>query len=301
MIQMDELLILDGKETRMPFCPPLPHGHPRVVETKTDDPERIEFNEWISSRACLCQYRGTWEIKEDRLYLVNLQGIYKLVGDAPLPADWFTGFLRIPRRDLVFFFHKEFGEVWEKERSMEINNGMVVKSWVIDMKGREWDEFALGLRKHPGSGNSVVVPDFIEYSCSEDNLFCGFCGRYGVHPECREQVNKIWADKRDLLRQFTIEGRFGPVSSEPEMTLEDAVFRLRKHLGHEPEFDVTQVMENRNWWLIPHGWIGMLGFIVDKHTGRIAALGSGWGELLNAIKAYEAGHIELDPPCEESL
>lgn len=288
--QMDEILILDGKETRMPFCPVLPQGHPRVVETSTEDPERIQFSEWITSGACLRRYRGTWEIEEDRFYLAHLQGMFKLMGDGRLFADWFTGVLTILPRDEVFFFHKESGAVWEKERFMEISNGLVVKSLVLDTNGSRWDEFALGLRKHPGSGSSIVVPGFVENS--EDDPVCEFCGRKGVHPECREQVNKIWAARQILLRRFTIDGRFGPVTKDPEMTLADAVFILTKHLGYQPEFDVTQVIENKNWWLIPHGWIGMLGFIVEKRNRRITELGSGLGGLLEAIQAYESGVVE---------
>jgi hypothetical protein len=112
--QRDELLILGVKETVMAFCPSMPHGHQRVVETKTDDPERIQFYAWITSRVCLRQYIGTLEVKEDRVYLLHLQGIYKFVGDSPFPQDWLTGFLRIPRREELYFLHEESGKDGDK-------------------------------------------------------------------------------------------------------------------------------------------------------------------------------------------
>ena len=294
--QTHELLILDGQEVRMPFCPPLPHGHARIVETLDNDPERMRFNEWMHSPACVRQYRGVWEIVDDRFYLTGLEGKYKLLGSGKLLAVWFTGRLHIPRRDTLFFVHRELGQVWERERFIEIEKGMVVNSRIIDVNDVEWDEFQLGLRKHACSGTKCQIPEFVELPSGQDPPVCGHCGRSGIHPECREEMKRLRAGKRFSLRQFSIDGRFGPVSTDPEMTLEDAVYRLKEHLGHEPEFDVTEVIENRNWWLIPHGWIGMLGFIVEKHTGRIAELGSGWGELLAAIEAYEAGLIEPECP-----
>jgi hypothetical protein len=111
--QIQELLILNGEKTSMAFCPHLPYGHPRIVETEADEKEPDEISEWIFSTACWRRYRGTWEIKDGKFYLVRLQGTYKLVGDDPLLADWFTGILRIPRGEELLYVHMGFGTVFE--------------------------------------------------------------------------------------------------------------------------------------------------------------------------------------------
>jgi len=65
--------------------PPLPGSHPRI---------------WAShdgrlSTACWRGYIATWEIKDGRLYLVELSDrhTYRLEGDEPLFAEWFSGAL----------------------------------------------------------------------------------------------------------------------------------------------------------------------------------------------------------------
>ena len=68
--QIHEKLILDFEETSMAFCPPLPKGHPRILQP---GPERV-----INSTACWSGYQGTWEIKDGCLYLVALRGRFQL-------------------------------------------------------------------------------------------------------------------------------------------------------------------------------------------------------------------------------
>ncbi|WOH37649.1 hypothetical protein RI844_20180 [Thalassotalea fonticola] len=46
--------------------------------------------------ACWRAYVGTWEINEDKLFLVSIKGKYKLLGNPPLFADWYSGTIKIP-------------------------------------------------------------------------------------------------------------------------------------------------------------------------------------------------------------
>jgi hypothetical protein len=121
--QISELLILEGEKTSMAFCPPLPYDHQRIVET---DSHKFGFS------ACWREYVGTWEIKDSRFYLIHLEGRYNLVGDGPLFADWFTGVLRIPRGEVLFYVHMGFETVCEEELLIEIENGVVGNACVID-------------------------------------------------------------------------------------------------------------------------------------------------------------------------
>jgi hypothetical protein len=86
----------------MNFCPPLPEHHPRLIELtpaelKTEIHTAIEtetIDRLIFSTACWRSYVGTWAIVDGCLYLVGIKGKYKIVGDEPIFADWFTGVTR---------------------------------------------------------------------------------------------------------------------------------------------------------------------------------------------------------------
>ncbi len=157
--QVHELLILNGEETSMAFCPPLPYGDPRLLQVVSGEAEPSEINEWIFSSACWRRYRGTWEIKDGRLYLVRLQGIYKLVGDDPIPADWFAGVLRVPRGKELVYVHMGFGTVFEQELHIKIENGVVTATRIIDNRGKKHDEWQLGMRNLPGFENRFPGDD----------------------------------------------------------------------------------------------------------------------------------------------
>src|SRR5262245_3036712 len=64
--------------------------------------------------------------RPDPLPKAILSGIYKLVGNEPLLADWFTGVLRIPRGERLFL------SVYEEEVRVRIERGVVVETRVTD-------------------------------------------------------------------------------------------------------------------------------------------------------------------------
>lgn len=115
--QIHERLIFDGEETSMAFCPPLPKGHSRIIEI---DPDKALF-----STACWRGYQGTWEIKDGQFYLVGLGGRFRLQGEEPLLADWFSGVLRIPRGEMLQYVHMGFGSVFEEEVHVKIVRGVL--------------------------------------------------------------------------------------------------------------------------------------------------------------------------------
>jgi len=124
----------------------------------------------------------------------------------------------------------------------------------------------------------------------EDEV-CEWCGMSGYHPGCQAEMAD-WAEQvRVRLLQFTMGGSFGPDPSGSGMSFGEAVARLEQYLDYVPDFDAEAVIENKRWWYIPHCWIGMLGFVVDKSTGRVYKLGSGLGDLVQALTAYEQGRV----------
>jgi len=151
--QMPERLIIDGEPAMLTFCPPLPFGHPRLIQVDEEEASNT------FSTACWRGYIGSWEIKEGRFFLCGLCGQYKLQGEEPLFADWFTGVLRIPRGRMLHYVHMGFGSVYEKELHIKIEKGVVVKSHVVDNRGKCFNEWELGWENLPGGENRFSGDD----------------------------------------------------------------------------------------------------------------------------------------------
>lgn len=153
--QVHERLIIDGEETSMAFCPPLPYGHPRIIEVDDES----SYDDPFSSTACWRGYIGTWEIRDDRFFIVGLRGRYRLVGNEPIFADWFTGVLRIPRGEFLQYVHMGFGSVYEQELHVKIESGVVVRSLMVDNRGKKFDDRELGWQNLPGGENRFPGDD----------------------------------------------------------------------------------------------------------------------------------------------
>jgi hypothetical protein len=150
--QAHEQLILDGRQTSMSFCPPLPEGHPRLIPV-TAESMTYSDKDVMNSSACWRGYVGTWEIHDDRLFLAGLVGRLRLVGREPLFADWFTGVLRVPLGSLLLYVHMGFGSVYEGELHIRIEQGLVVAKRTIEKHGQQWNRWDLTVRNFPGGEN----------------------------------------------------------------------------------------------------------------------------------------------------
>lgn len=157
--QIHERLIFEGRETSMAFCPPLPERHPRIITPKPDESPSDASDQILSSTACWRGYLGTWEIRDGRFYLVGLRGAYRLVGEEPLLADWFTGTLRVPQGELLQYVHMGFGSVYEQEIHVKIEHGIVTASRTVDNRGNEHDPRKLGWQNLPGGENRFAGDD----------------------------------------------------------------------------------------------------------------------------------------------
>lgn len=148
--QVHERLILDGVETSMAFCPPIPRGHPGIVDDDARDADPI-----VGSTACWRGYIGTWEVRDRRLWLVAVEGCARVVGE-PVLADWFNGVLRIPRGEELQYVHMGFGTVFEEEVHLRVEEGRVTGRRVIDNRKRAASESDPGL---PGRENRFAGDD----------------------------------------------------------------------------------------------------------------------------------------------
>ena len=161
--QIREILIIDGAETSMAFCPPLPIGHPRLIDVEPKWPAEPGESIIVNSTACWRRYQATWEIKNGRLYLNGVRGTFRLQGHEPLPADWFSGVLRVPRGERLRYVHMGFGSVYEEELHIKIESGLVVELRVRDNRGKENDDPDLGQKNLPGGENRFPGDDTLEW------------------------------------------------------------------------------------------------------------------------------------------
>jgi hypothetical protein len=157
--QVHEKLIYEGEMMSIAFCPHLPARHPRILEVDPEEARGEDLPSILFSTACWRQYIGTWEIRDGRFYLVDITGRYKMVGDDPIPADWFSGVIRIPRGEILHYVHMGFGSVYEQEIHVKVKDGQVVRSRVIDNRGKEFDSEELAWRNLPGSENRFEGDD----------------------------------------------------------------------------------------------------------------------------------------------
>lgn len=121
----------------MSSCPPLPAGHPRLLAVAAPDLTKREgVPGVVFSTGCWRRYLGTWEVKGGRLYLTRVKGLYELVGDEPLFADWVSGWLVVPRGDVLRYVHMGFGSVYERELHLRFEAGVLAETREVDNRGR---------------------------------------------------------------------------------------------------------------------------------------------------------------------
>jgi hypothetical protein len=94
-------------------------------------------------------YVGTWEILNDRLYLVELNGTLKSGDEASMEsvfpgftervfAHWFSGCLRIPQGKRLEYVHMGYASTYERDVLLTLQNGVVVAKEVrVNGKGED--------------------------------------------------------------------------------------------------------------------------------------------------------------------
>ncbi|MGL4335142.1 MAG: hypothetical protein ACRCSC_08820 [Lactococcus garvieae] len=120
--QIHEKLRLNGTSTTMACCPPLPTDNPRLVEVKCN---KIRTDCWR-------EYQGSWAIEDGKFFLVGISGKYKLSGREPIFANWFSGTIIIPEGNILEYVHGGFDAIYEQEKHVTIQNGLVTATITID-------------------------------------------------------------------------------------------------------------------------------------------------------------------------
>lgn len=138
--QVNEILMYEGKIKPLSSEPLEPYfneqQHPRLRNTTCNG---ISTGNWRG-------YVGTWEIKENELYLIKLiKGncsekppeipLTEIFPNQPTPikATWFSGTLKVP-------LGKSFydGLIYEKELLFTIEKGVVISKKLVDNSNKEF-------------------------------------------------------------------------------------------------------------------------------------------------------------------
>ena len=109
--QIPEWIIIDGEQTTMAFCPPLPADEPRVIIRKVNQYTELDNDSTLRSTGCWRHYVGSWEIRDGALYLIGIRGRYALLGDEPLLADWVNATLRITDGEMLTYVPPQSADV----------------------------------------------------------------------------------------------------------------------------------------------------------------------------------------------
>jgi hypothetical protein len=83
-------------------------------------------------------YIGSWEIVDDRLYLISLQGKLENGADTTLEtifpdfphkvfAHWYSGSIRIPEGKQIEYVHMGYASTYERDLFLEFERGVAVR------------------------------------------------------------------------------------------------------------------------------------------------------------------------------
>lgn len=122
--QISEILRVGIKTYDLTNFPPIPEDHPRIAKGS-------DSGGFPSSSACSRGYRGVWEVKDGRFYLVKVDGKSNLVGAEPLFADWYSDKVWAVFGDVVNQEEAGLEDVYDGEFHAVVEKGVVVSTEVV--------------------------------------------------------------------------------------------------------------------------------------------------------------------------
>jgi hypothetical protein len=120
-----EKLIYEGEEKSIIFGYILPLNEPRIKKVYCD---HAYTGSWQG-------YNGIWEINNNILYLVHIEGRYSLKSDTPLFAYWINDTIVVPKGRRIAT-HSYMPPDYEIELHLTIKNGIVVKTKTVDNRDK---------------------------------------------------------------------------------------------------------------------------------------------------------------------
>ena len=117
--QVKEQIIIDGQKYPLLNAMSLP-----------EDDSIIQHKKGVieTSSNCWRGYVGTWEIKDDTLYLVDFSsGKYDVLVNLPILADWISGTAKVATGEVKASSSWDI-ETYETEMHLTFENGLVIKT-----------------------------------------------------------------------------------------------------------------------------------------------------------------------------
>ena len=111
-------------------------SHPLGSYLRKEDISFVKY-----SSACIRGYEGTWEIKNHKLFLIDLManvgykkvGIeYLFQGQTEVFAEWFTGEIRMPTGEELESVHLGYASTYEYDLFFDIVNGELTNIREVD-------------------------------------------------------------------------------------------------------------------------------------------------------------------------
>jgi len=130
--QIQDSLNIEGLPS-MIGCDMVIEPHPRIIKLGYEAASASYPGAFSTN--CHRDFLASWTIKDSKLYLIDVIGIYNLIGEKLLFAEWYSGTIRAGAGQ--FFCGPKFGYDFRCEREFEIE---VVNGVVIKTKERKYDE-----------------------------------------------------------------------------------------------------------------------------------------------------------------
>ena len=124
--QASESLLLDGQKVRLCETPL------NAYFALTGVTPRFH----VETTACWRGYIGAWEIKDSRLYMIDIGGSYEdgspITLESLFPgfphrvfAHWYSGTLRVPQGELLKYRHMGWASTFERDLLIDVEDGVV--------------------------------------------------------------------------------------------------------------------------------------------------------------------------------
>jgi len=131
-VQIPDRMILNGKDYPIySLMIPDEFEHPRILNVPSDMLHYLDPEAQLTS--CSRAYYAEWRASDSQLYLTGVRGRYRLLGDAPLHALWFSGEARVFTGRRIAGMKGLCDEpVFDEEVWLTIESGLIIETQTIN-------------------------------------------------------------------------------------------------------------------------------------------------------------------------
>jgi hypothetical protein len=144
--QVSNILFFKNKKYWTDYTPPIAYAHRHQIKTLHERIIKLENDEarlntdnysTVFSTACWRRFISHFKIDENnRIYLLKIEGAFKLLGEKPLFVNWANGNI-ILSHELIKYTIPSCAEVFtfvENRLCLKLENGVVIGHEILDKK-----------------------------------------------------------------------------------------------------------------------------------------------------------------------